>query len=457
MVNTGLVYKLSKHFAFVVADNIATCDVIQHAIVRHKTLILSTKCELNFDTEPKNTITQIHLSSEQPCEQYPSLDSNESYHITVPDVKNGTNAVVVSGGSVFAVVHALETLNQLVYATRGELFVRGCKIDDAPRFPHRGLSIDTARHFMPVPALLQNLELMAMNKLNVWHWHVVDDQSFPFVSKSFPELSARAAFTNKSTYAQEDVALLIEYARLRGIRTVVEFDMPGHTGAFGKAYPWLLINTDNKAARDPSVRDQSVCRCPMNVTSDRTMKFVHDFWSEIAATFPDQFVHIGGDEVDFKCCMNNPQLIAYVKENHISNPTLTNTFIERLDHMIKSMNKSRIVWQEAFESGANISPDTVIEMWKDWQFAYPHSTFKQLTAKNMRVVITGATTWYLGECAIADSILPRNVLDTIVPRCCQTTTTVSRSITDMIRTPTRKPMRSESSCWAARLVCGLKR
>ena len=118
--------------------------------------------------------------------------------------------------------------------------IREANVSDRPRFPHRGIMVDSSRHFLSVGILLENLDLMAHNKMNVFHWHLTDSESFPYTSAKYPNMSLLGAYTPAHTYSIDDMKKVIDYARLRGIRTVPEFDTPGHTGAWSPAFPTLL-------------------------------------------------------------------------------------------------------------------------------------------------------------------------------------------------------------------------
>jgi hexosaminidase len=109
-------------------------------------------------------------------------------------------------------------------------------IKDSPRFTYRGLMLDTARHFIPVPILKKQIDAMSYNKLNVLHWHIVDDQSFPFEMKKYPNITKMGRYSSAHVYSQEQVLDIIRHARTRGIRVIPEFDTPGHVAALGKAF-----------------------------------------------------------------------------------------------------------------------------------------------------------------------------------------------------------------------------
>ena len=172
-------------------------------------------------------------------ESFPALATDESYTLSVPS-DGGAAAATLSAATIYGALRGLETFSQLVvfdFETRTyEVAGAPLIIEDAPRFAHRGLMVDSARHFLPLATLERAVDAMAYAKLNVLHWHMVDTQSFPFEVAAVPALWA-GAFSARERYLQEEVSGLVEYARQRGVRVVVEFDVPGHAASWCAGRP----------------------------------------------------------------------------------------------------------------------------------------------------------------------------------------------------------------------------
>jgi len=179
-----------------------------------------------FTKNKKNgglALLNVILTNE--CEEWPSLNMDESYTLSVT-----TGSAMLKASSVWGVLRGLQTFSQLIYHNSdvNAPSINNTMITDSPRFGWRGILLDTSRHFLPKESILRNLEAMAFNKINVFHWHIVDDNSFPYQSRDFPGLSDKGAYDrNTHVYTQADVREIIEFARLRGIRVVPEFDTPG--------------------------------------------------------------------------------------------------------------------------------------------------------------------------------------------------------------------------------------
>jgi len=236
---------------------------------------------------------------------------------------------------------------------------------------------------------------MAYNKLNVFHWHIVDDQSFPFVSKKFPDLSSKGSYDSQThIYTNDHINKVIEYARERGIRVVVEFDSPGHTQSWGKGQPGLLSQcyTDGKP---------NGLFGPIDPTRDTTYTFIKDFFTEVSQTFPDQYLHLGGDEVDFTCWESNPNIKKFMTDKNITTfAKLEDYYMQKVLDIVKSLNKSYIVWEEVFNDGVQIKPDTIVHVWKgsanrwgDQNQTYWRSELYNVTKKGFNALLSSC--WYL--------------------------------------------------------------
>ena len=245
-----------------------------------------------------------------------STNTSEAYSLDLAD----SGVMVLTAATVFGALRGLETFTQLV-DWRPELAmwtVSLGSIVDSPAFQHRGAMIDTARHFLPMPSLFAFVDALAYNKLNVLHWHIVDDQSFPFVSTAFPAMSAQgawgapdAASVAAHTYSPVDVQAVISYARDRGIRVMPEFDTPGHSTSWGRGVPGLLTQCYNPTTKQPIPGSFG----PINPTLNSSYDFLETLLGEVAGVFPDAFLHVGGDEVAFTCWASNPAINAWMAAN----------------------------------------------------------------------------------------------------------------------------------------------
>jgi hexosaminidase len=225
--------RLKVNDSFKVATRGHSDDRLKAAIARFvRRLEGRTVLSLTPGFAPDDQMTQLIVHCDGPGRNIPAVSENESYSIDITD-----RQALLKAPTVVGVIRGLETLLQLLDTDRNGYFLPGVQIQDQPRFPWRGLLIDIARHFEPIDVLKRNLDAMAAVKLNVFHWHLTEDQGFRVESKKFPKLHQLGSDGNY--YTQDQVREVIAYARDRGIRVVPEFDIPGHSTSWLVGYPEL--------------------------------------------------------------------------------------------------------------------------------------------------------------------------------------------------------------------------
>ena len=217
--------------------------------------------------------------------------------------------------------------------------------------------IDSGRHFMPIDVIQRNLDGMEAVKLNVFHWHLSEDQGFRVESKAFPLLHEKGS--NGQYYSQQQIRDVIWYARDRGIRVVPEFDMPCHTTSWFVGYPNLASGPGPyKIEERWGVLDPA-----MDPTRESTYQFLDRFLGEMTSLFPDAYFHIGGDECDGKEWDANPKIQAYIHSHGLKdNAALQSQFTARLQKLVAAHHKIMEGWDEVLQ------PDTprevVIQSWR---------------------------------------------------------------------------------------------
>jgi hexosaminidase len=254
-------------------------------------------------------------------------------------------------------LRGLQTLLQLVSVAPEGFVVPAVSIHDQPRFPWRGLLIDVARHFIPMPVLKRNLDGMEAVKMNVLHLHLSDNQGFRVESRKFPKLQGMGS--DGLFYTQEEIRDLIDYARDRAIRVVPEFDMPGHSTSWFVGYPELASGSGPYELE----RKWGVFDPAMDPTNEKTYKFLNEFLAEMAKLFPDQYLHIGGDEVNGKEWDTNQKIQGFMKSHGIKNNAgLQAYFSQRVQELVVKHGKTPIGWDEILVPG--VSKSIVIHSWR---------------------------------------------------------------------------------------------
>ena len=306
--------------------------------------LLSRETGIPLWREARLNAPHFIIQTAGPSATVQQLGEDESYHLEVSPTD-----VQLTAPNPLGVLRGLQTFLQLVRVTPKSFNVPVVTIDDQPRFPWRGLLIDSGHRFVPIPVIKRNLDGMEAVKLSVFHWRFTDDQGFHIESKKFPLLQQKGS--GGFYYAQDEVREIVAYARDRGIRVVPEFDMPCHTASWFLGYPELSSGQDplKSSAIDP--------------TRESTYTFLTGFIAEMAGLFPDSYFHAGGDECDPKEWEGNPRIHQFMHAYSIKDgAALQAIFTARVEKIIASQKKIMVGWDEILQPGT--PKDVVIQSWR---------------------------------------------------------------------------------------------
>lgn len=296
--------------------------------------------ELNLKTGipfTQKTGDDLHINNAKNETDFKDLEESESYEIIIAEKK-----IQLHTASDTGILYGLETLLQLVEKIDEQWVFPLVSLKDSPEFPWRGLMIDVSRHWIPKEVVLRNLDAMAKVKMNVFHWHLSDYQGFRVESKKFPKLHEMGSSGNY--YTQEDIKEIVNYALERSIRIIPEFDVPGHTTSWLAGYPELA------SAPGPYVLDTialGILRPVMDPTNQALYDFLDQFVAEMVTLFPDDYFHIGGDEVMATDWEENKKIQQYMEANQLANShELQAHFNQRLQQIIAKNGKIMLGWDE---------------------------------------------------------------------------------------------------------------
>ena len=300
-------------------------------------------------TSPKPTLS-VHTN--HASKEVQELGEDESYTLSIT-----ADGAQIEAPTPLGAVHGLQTFLQLVEVSPDGFTAPALIIHDKPRFSWRGLMIDVSRHFIPLDVLKRNLDGLEAAKMNVFHWHLSENQGFRVESKKFPKLHTLGS--DGLYYTQDEIRDLIGYARDRGIRVVPEFDMPGHSTAWFVGHPELASGPGPYEIE----RKWGVFDPAMDPTNEKTYKFLDELVSEMAKLFPDHYFHIGGDEVNGKQWDANPKIQEFKKSHNLAtNEALQAYFSERIQKIVTKHGKAVVGWDEVFIPG--VPKDIVIQSWR---------------------------------------------------------------------------------------------
>lgn len=292
------------------------------------------------------------ITTDKESKAVQELGEDESYTLDITP-----SGAKLHAANPLGALRGLQTFLQLVTITPEGFGAPVVSIQDQPRFSWRGLMIDSGRHFMPITVLERNLDGMEAVKMNVFHWHLSENQGFRVESQKYPKLHELGS--DGLYYTQAEIRGLIAYARDRGIRVVPEFDMPGHSTAWFVGHPELASGSGPYQIE----RKWGVFDPAMDPTNEKTYKFLNEFIAEMVKIFPDAFFHIGGDEVNGKEWDANPGIQAYRGAHGIKdNNALQAYFSQRVQELVVKHGKIPIGWDEILVPG--VPKSIVIQSWR---------------------------------------------------------------------------------------------
>ncbi|KAL6645128.1 hypothetical protein ACP70R_016736 [Stipagrostis hirtigluma subsp. patula] len=377
---------------------------LRHAIAYYTRLIRSERHAplvppANY-TLSRAPINLLALSVSDPAVPLgPGVD--ESYTLSVP---HDSGAADISAATPWGAIRGLETFSQLAWAGGGPaaggqpIVPSDIEISDRPLFTHRGILLDTARNYYPVPDILHTLRAMAFNKLNVFHWHITDSQSFPIVLRTVPNLANFGSYSPTMRYTEQDVSRVVRYAEAFGIRVIPEIDMPGHAGSWAGAFP-EIVTCANKfwaPSGKPALASEP-CTGQLNPLKPKTYRVAHDVLRDLAAAFPDRYLHAGADEVNTACWEDDPMVRRFLRDGGTHGRLLELFVNATRPFMVHELNRTVVYWEDVLLGpkvavGRTVLPreHTVLQTWNNG----PENT-KRIVAAGYRAIVSSASYYYL--------------------------------------------------------------
>ncbi|EEY39537.1 beta-hexosaminidase [Vibrio mimicus MB451] len=309
---------------------------------------------LNWQAKSEKEATLVIDIANAPSSAIQNIDSDESYRLTIT---NGQ--IQLSAPEPYGAFHGLETFLQLVTTDATGYFVPAVSIVDKPRFKWRGVSYDTARHFIELPVILRQLDAMASAKMNVFHWHIWDDQGIRIQLENYPRLWQ--VTSDGDYYSKDDIRKVVAYARNLGIRVIPEISLPGHASAVAHAYPQLMSGLGEQSY--PQQRGWGVFEPLMDPTNPELYTMLASVFDEVVELFPDEYFHIGGDEPNYQQWRDNPKIQTFIKQHQLDGERGLQSYLNtQVEKMLNERGKKITGWDEIWHK--DLPKSIVIQSWQ---------------------------------------------------------------------------------------------
>ncbi|KAM9969362.1 hypothetical protein ACTFIR_001196 [Dictyostelium discoideum] len=391
---------ISKEFNFTIISD--STLLLNKTLSKYYNLIFTQD---NLINSSSNTLNKLNINLKSKNEIL-KFGFDESYKLII---KNNENSKL-EGNTVYGIMRGLETFYQLIKYNFSDnsYYIENCLpliINDKPRFPHRAVMLDTSRHFYSVDTILKVIESLSYNKFNTLHWHIIDSQSFPLSSKSYPNL-INGAWSKSEIYSYHDIKRIIKYGKENGIRIQLEIDMPGHAKSWSVGYPDLLPHGWNDSTTTTTCPDYDV---PLDPSSPLSLPISFGLLSEFSGTdygynpnyddksniifnlTVDDLFHVGGDEIEYQCWNNSKRIKDWMNENNLKTlQDVAKQFQLKIINQLLKIGKIPVLWEDTFQLFYNDLPkDVIVEIYHD------QSTAINATNNGYKIISSIARYWYL--------------------------------------------------------------
>jgi hexosaminidase len=368
----------------------------------------------------KITTVNVKVSD---CDKDLQHGVDESYTL---DITSSSSTIEITAKTIWGALHAFTTLQQIIiYGNGGFYLEQPVSIKDAPLYPYRGIMIDSGRNFISLKKIYEQIDGMALSKLNVLHWHLVDAQSWPVELKTLPmmtkdsysarEIYSQASFVSRNSttthtpplskrltiltlYFQVNIKAVIAYARSRGVRVIPEIDMPGHADSGWKSVDPSIVACGNSWwSNDVWPLHTAVEPNPgqLEILSNKTYEVVEKVYTELSSVFTDNFFHVGGDEIQNGCYnLSKPTTAWFAADKSRTFNDLLQYWVDKAVPIFKKpKNRKIIMWEDVFigtTQAHTVPKDIILQSWSNGL-----DNIKNITRAGYDVIVSSSDFFYL--------------------------------------------------------------
>ena len=355
--------------------------------VEHESDLLKKHLGSDFGIKFENVLDENNADIILELNKQYNSAKNDGYKLDI-----GSKNIVLTSNSRAGVLNAIQTLRQIIRRSEDKLLIQQGIINDYPAFSWRAFMLDEGRHFKGKEVVKNLLDEMSLLKMNVFHWHLTEDQGWRIEIKKYPKLTEVGSYRDSTEinyfhsevydgkphsgfYTQEEIKEIVEYATKLHIKVVPEIEMPGHSSAAIAAYPWLGVT--GKQIKVPT--RFGVQYDVYDVTKQRVLDFFSDVFDEVIELFPSPVIHIGGDEIRYDQWNNSYKVKSYMRKHGLETPAeLQVFFTNKISNMLEEKNKRMMGWNEITgaklhdyqssedtqQSSQELAEGTIVHFWK---------------------------------------------------------------------------------------------